>query len=377
MGEISSAQVRVGGLMSFMTKSALVSVTVLFLAAGSWLGKFAADIRAVQPSSAVHTVRVSAAPVAFPFPADAYSPTAGFLCPTPGVQVPGGPKPGSYAYGRIWASHLHAYLPQPGAERYRETYDEQASGDWVVWQYVTMDMSDGLTRVDAYHVKTQRASEVWRASPANGVLLKMQLVSNHLWYLTETVQSSVKSETVETELHDRNLETGADRVVLISAAQGLGEVATDFAVDGSTVALVEERAGDVLRVPMKIPFTLDLDDLAHHRAVTVAHGENENPTTLCAANGIYAWSSNAAGVMAYVSATGQTLHIASTPSYVAVGGHEVWWHAINSDAYGGENVLTGERLRFPSSVKPVGIVFSNGVGIVNTMHNTYTFSPSA
>ncbi|AEJ42100.1 hypothetical protein [Alicyclobacillus acidocaldarius] len=131
------------------------------------------------------------------------------------------------------------------------------------------------------------------------------------------MQSSVKSETVETELHDRNLETGADRVVLISAAQGREEVATDFAVvDGSTVAVIGERAQDVLRVPMKIPFTLELDDLAHHRAVTVAHGENENPTTLCAANGIYAWSSNAAGVMAYVSATGQTLHISSTPSYV-------------------------------------------------------------
>ncbi|WP_206831667.1 hypothetical protein [Alicyclobacillus fructus] len=310
------------------------------------------------------------------FPADAYSPTAGFLCPTPGVQVPGGPKAGSYAYGRIWATNLHAYLPQPGAERYRETYDEQASGDWIAWQYVTMDMSDGQTRVDAYDVKTKRAFEVWRASAANGVLLKMQLVGNQLWYLTQKVQGSGKAATVVTALHDDHLGTGADRVVLSRAAQGQSEVITDFAVDGSTVAVVEERAQDVLRSAVKIPFTLELDDLAHHRAVTVAHGENENPTTLQAANGIYAWSSNASGVMAYDSASGQLLHISSTPSYVAVGGNEVWWHAINSSAYGGENVMTGARLRFPSSVKPVGIVFSNGVGIVNTMHNTYTFTPN-
>ncbi|WP_304595882.1 hypothetical protein [Alicyclobacillus sendaiensis] len=331
----------------------------------------------MQASSGVDsTVKVvHVEPVTTKFPADAYSPTAGFLCPTPGVQVPGGPKAGSYAYGRIWATNLRAYLPQPGAEGYRETYDEQASGDWIAWQYVTMDMSDGETRIDAYDVKAKRAFEVWRASAENSVLLKMQLVGSELWYLTQKEQGTGEAATVVTALHRRTLLTGADRIVLSRAAQGNEEVITDFAVDGSTVAVVEERAQDVLHVPMKIPFTLELDDLAHHRAVTVAHGENENPSTLCAANGIYAWSSNAAGVMAYVSATGQTLHIASTPSYVAVGGNEVWWRAINSDAYGGENVRSGERLRFPSSVKPVGIVFSNGVGIVNTMHNTYTFSP--
>ncbi|SIS84547.1 hypothetical protein [Alicyclobacillus vulcanalis] len=315
--------------------------------------------------------------VNFAFPADAYSPAAGFLCPTPGVHVPGGPKAGSYELGRIWATALHAYLPQPNPAPYRETYDEQASGNWIAWQDVTMDMSDGQTRVDVYNTQTRRASEVWRASPATGVLLKMQLVGDHLYELTQKVEGSGAQAALETTLYERNLASGASSTVMRRTGQGRSQVISDFAVDGSQVALVLERAQDVLRVAQNIPFTVQIVNLADGHATTVAQGSNENPTTLHAADGVIAWSSNAGGVEAYDEEKGKLWNVTSVPSYVAVGGHEVWWHAINSQAYGGLDVRTGARLRFAQAVKPVGIAISNGVGIVNTERDTYTFTPGA
>ncbi len=306
-----------------------------------------------------------------PLHAVAYSPSLGFLAEKQALEVPQKAKV-KVGYGSIVQLDSNKELPQPSPILGYEPDYIEASKDYICYVYQSSGIGPNVGElVYAYNIKTGISTKLW--SPATGTneqLMEFQLEGDTLYF---GVQSST-GDTVKVEIHQVDLNTMKQKVILISMGSKTDKVVEDFAVSGNLIGLIWTPASHFLPdggFNASEPYDFTIGPVGGSSKEYIYSGTNANSFDMRASNGLWTWSDKTNGVECYSKSSNQLWNVAKYPSYVATDGVCVWWKAVDTPACGGFDTSTQKNLKLSHINSSFTPIVSNGRIILSMNENSY------
>jgi len=309
-------------------------------------------------------------------PALAYSGTLGFLGQNQAIQPLSKTKV-KVGFGTVVQFNNNKTLPQPSPIPGYEPDYITSNDDFVCYIYQSSGIGQNVGEiVYAFNIKTGISTELWRpTSGTNEQLMEFKLDGNNLYF---GVQSSNGNKAL-TRIHQVDLNTMNQKVILTSMGSGTDKIVEDFAVSNGVIGIIWTPATHFianLNSNGNEPYTFTIGALDGTKQTVVYHGTNPNAFDMEAKNGLWVWSDKTNGVECYSAAQNKTWNISASPSYVETDGVCVWWRAIDSKECGGFDTRTQKFVKLSGINAPFSPIVSDGRVILITGINSYYWTTS-